>query len=118
MIYTSAHVRIVGDMGPGICEVRGVYLPILSRDPTAWSYPRTPRIAGAARGASGCHVMPLGPSRRFAPRPSPGCHLAGGASGEGAQAEPPLMRTTPQLPLAGRRAACPTGVRQSRMTGP
>jgi hypothetical protein len=37
-------------MGPGVCEVRGIYLPILPRVPTTWSYPRIPRIAGAAGG--------------------------------------------------------------------
>jgi hypothetical protein len=49
-------------------------------------------------GTSGCHVMPLGPLHRFAPRPSPSRHLVGVASEEGAQAEPPLMRAAPQLP--------------------
>uniref|UniRef100_I1QWN8 Uncharacterized protein n=1 Tax=Oryza glaberrima TaxID=4538 RepID=I1QWN8_ORYGL len=58
--------------------------------------------------------MPLGPSRRFAPRPSPSCHLAGGASGEGAQAEPPLMRTAPQLPLAAFNAVG-ADVRRARL---
>ncbi len=100
-------------MGPGLCEVWGIYLPILPCVPTAWSCPRSPRTAGAAGGvgASGCHVMSLGPLLRLAPRPSPSHHLAGGASEEGAQAEPPLMRAAPQLPLShlmqwGRHAAC------------
>nr|BAC84236.1 hypothetical protein [Oryza sativa Japonica Group] len=87
-------------MGPGVCEVRGIYIPILPRVPTAWSYPRIPRVAGAAgggRGASGCRVMPLGPLHRFAPRPSPSRHLAGGASEDEAQAEPPFKRAAPQL---------------------
>ena len=94
--------------------------------PTAWLYPRTPRVIGAVRGprgamscpfcpaASGCHVMPLGPSRRFAPRPPPVRHLAGGASGEGAQAEPPLMNAAPQLPHAAFNAVG-ADVRRARL---
>ena len=58
----------------------------------------TNRWSGRGVGASGCHVMPLGPLHYFALRPSPSRHLAGGASEEGAQAEPPLMRAAPQLP--------------------
>ena len=56
------------------------------------------RRSGRGVGASGCHVMPLGPLHSFAPRPSPSRRLAGGASEEGAQAELPLMRAAPQLP--------------------
>ncbi len=87
-------------MGPGVYEVRGIYLPILPRIPIAWSCPRIPRTAGADGGvrASGCHVISLGPLHCFASRPSPSRRLAGGASEEGAQAELPLMRAAPQLP--------------------
>uniref|UniRef100_A0A0E0E4L1 Uncharacterized protein n=1 Tax=Oryza meridionalis TaxID=40149 RepID=A0A0E0E4L1_9ORYZ len=48
--------------------------------------------------------MPLGPSRRLAPRPPHVRHLAGGASGERAQAEPSLMNTAPELPPAALNA--------------
>nr|BAD03370.1 hypothetical protein [Oryza sativa Japonica Group]BAD03525.1 hypothetical protein [Oryza sativa Japonica Group] len=67
--------------------------------------------------------MPLGPSCRLAPRPSPNCHVAGGASGEGTQAEPLSMRAAPQLPLAAFNVVGadmryrPTDARQSGMTG-
>uniref|UniRef100_I1NLP3 Uncharacterized protein n=1 Tax=Oryza glaberrima TaxID=4538 RepID=I1NLP3_ORYGL len=66
--------------------------------------------------------MPLGPSRCLAPRPSPNCHVAGGASGEGTQAEPLSMRAAPQLPLTAFNAVradvrCrPTDARQSGLT--
>nr|BAD07528.1 hypothetical protein [Oryza sativa Japonica Group] len=75
------------------------------------------------REASGCHVMPLGPSRRLAPRPPSSCHVAGTASGEGTQAEPLSMRAAPQLPLAALNAVgadmrCrPTDAHQSGVTG-
>jgi len=52
----------------------------------------------SSRGASGCHVVPLGLSRCLAPRPSPSCHVAGGASGKGTQAEQPSMRGAPTVP--------------------
>nr|BAD03138.1 hypothetical protein [Oryza sativa Japonica Group] len=52
----------------------------------------------SGRGTSGCHVVSLGPSRCLVPRPSPNCHVEGGASGEGTQAEQPSMRGAPTIP--------------------
>jgi hypothetical protein len=88
----------VGDMGPGVCEVRGSHLPIQPRGSTACPYSRSSRVTEAAGGASGCHVVPLGLSRCFALRPSPSCHVAGGTSGKGTQAEQPSMRGAPTVP--------------------
>jgi hypothetical protein len=57
----------IGDMGPGVCVVKGIHLPILSRGPTAWPYPCTSRTAGAARGPRGTTSCPSGP-RATSPR--------------------------------------------------
>jgi hypothetical protein len=88
----------VGDMGPGVCEVGESYLSIQPRGSTAWPYSRASRVTEVAGGASGCHVVPLGLSRCLALRPSPSCHVAGGGSRKGAQAEQPSMRSAPTVP--------------------
>jgi hypothetical protein len=46
-------IATVRDMGPGVSGVRGIYLPILPRGPTAGPYPRTSRITGAPGGPRG-----------------------------------------------------------------
>lgn len=87
-------------MGPGVCKVA---------HPATWPYslalpPRLTNCRSGRGGGSGCHVMPLGPSRCLAPRPSPNYHVVGEASGEGTQAEPLSMRVAPQLPLTAFNA--------------
>jgi hypothetical protein len=57
----------VGDMGPAVCEVRGSYLPIQPRGPTAWPSPRASEDAEAARGPQGATSRPSGP-RAASPR--------------------------------------------------
>nr|BAC21335.1 hypothetical protein [Oryza sativa Japonica Group]BAD30216.1 hypothetical protein [Oryza sativa Japonica Group] len=98
----------------------------LPSHPAMWlsSLALPPRLASlrSSQGASGCHVTPLGPSRCLALRPSPNCHVAGGASGEETQAEPPSMRAAPQLSLTAFNTLradvrCrPTDPRQSGVT--
>jgi hypothetical protein len=72
----------VGD-GPGGMRSGGK-LPF---HPAAWLYSLAllPRLAShrSGRGASGCHVVPLGLSRCLVPRPSPSYHVAGEQAGRG-----------------------------------
>jgi hypothetical protein len=57
----------VGDMGPGVCKVRGSYLPIQPRGSTAWPFPRASQVAKASRGPRGATSCPSGP-RAASPR--------------------------------------------------
>jgi hypothetical protein len=59
----------VGNIGPGVCKVRGTYLPIQPHGPTAWPYPRTSRIAEAAGGPRGATSCPSGPRSLALPCP-------------------------------------------------
>lgn len=43
----------IGDMGPGVCEVKGSYLPVQPRGPASWPHLRTSRVAKAAGGGGG-----------------------------------------------------------------
>jgi hypothetical protein len=83
----------VGDMDSGVCEVEGNYFPsghvTLQVSPIHASRESWKRRGEGGREGLGAWRHPLGLSRGFAPRPSPGCHAAEGESERGAQAEQP-----------------------------
>jgi hypothetical protein len=82
-MYDVVSGATVGDMGLGVCEMRGIYLPILLRDPTAWPYPRTPRLAGAAGGPQGATSCPSGPRATLSRGPRPAAIWRGEQVGRG-----------------------------------
>jgi hypothetical protein len=98
----------VGDMGLGVCGVRGIYLPILPRGPTAWPYPRTSRIAEAARGPRGATSCPSGPRAALPRRPCPTATWRG----ERAGGDPGCIAINARsAPTAPRRIKCGRGRR-------
>nr|CAE02229.2 OSJNBb0015C06.7 [Oryza sativa Japonica Group] len=61
------YVRDVVAQGLGVCEIRGSYLPVQPRGPTAWPSPHTSEDVEAARGPRGATSRPSGP-RATSPR--------------------------------------------------
>jgi hypothetical protein len=90
-------------MGPGVCKVRGSYLPLQPCGSTAWPYSRTSRVAEAAGEPQGATSCPSGPRAALPRGPRPTAMWRGERAGRGPRLNSHQC-TAPQLSLTAFNA--------------